>query len=55
MNKDGVPIGGMAGFLRSLGSLIQLTQPSGVYIILDGQGSSQLEKTFYQNINQIEV
>ena len=44
MNKDGVPIGGMAGFLRSLGSLIQLTQPTGVYVIFDGQGSSTNRK-----------
>lgn len=44
MNKDGVPIGGMAGFLRSLGSLIQLTQPTGVYVVFDGQGSSTNRK-----------
>lgn len=44
MNKEGVPIGGMAGFLRSLGSLIQLIQPTGVYIIFDGQGSSTNRK-----------
>lgn len=44
MNKDGVPIGGMAGFLRSLGSLIQLVQPTGVYVIFDGQGSSTNRK-----------
>ena len=44
LNKDGVPIGGMAGFLRSLGSLIQLTKPTGVYVIFDGQGSSTNRK-----------
>ena len=44
LNKDGVPIGGMAGFLRSLGSLIQLVQPTGVYVIFDGQGSSTNRK-----------
>jgi len=44
MNKEGVPIGAMAGFLRSLGSLIQLVQPTGVYIVFDGQGSSTNRK-----------
>jgi DNA polymerase-1 len=44
LNREGVPIGGMAGFLRSLGSLIQLIQPTGVYIIFDGKGSSTNRK-----------
>jgi len=44
LNKEGVPIGGMAGFIRSLGSLIQLIQPTGVYVIFDGVGSSTNRK-----------
>ena len=44
LNKEGVPIGGMAGFIRSLGSLIQLVQPTGVYVIFDGVGSSNNRK-----------
>ena len=44
LNSDGVPIGGLAGFIRSLGSLIHLTQPTGVYIIFDGVGSSTNRK-----------
>jgi DNA polymerase I len=44
LNREGVPIGGMAGFLRSLGSLIHLVQPTGVYVIFDGQGSTTNRK-----------
>jgi len=40
LNPEGVPVGGLAGFIRSLGSLVHLTQPTGVYIIFDGVGSS---------------
>jgi 5'-3' exonuclease len=40
MNPQGVHIGGLGGFLRSLGSLINLTKPTSVYIVFDGVGSS---------------
>ena len=43
-NNDGAHIGGLAGFIRSLGSLIQLVQPTGVYVIFDGVGSSTNRK-----------
>lgn len=44
LNQDGAHIGGLAGFLRSLGSLVQLIQPTGVYVIFDGIGSSTNRK-----------
>jgi len=40
VNEEGVHIGGLGGFLRSLGSLIKLIQPTEVYITFDGIGSS---------------
>jgi len=43
-NSDGAHIGGLAGSIRSLGSLIQLSQPTGVYVIFDGVGSSTNRK-----------
>jgi len=43
-NQDGAHIGGLAGFIRSLGSLIQLIQPTGVYVAFDGVGSSTNRK-----------
>lgn len=44
INKDGAHIGGLAGSIRSLGSLVQLVQPTGVYVIFDGVGSSTNRK-----------
>ena len=44
VNQDGVHIGGLGGFLRSLGSLIGNVKPTSVYIIFDGIGSSQNRK-----------
>jgi DNA polymerase-1 len=40
VNQTGVHIGGLGGFLRSLGSLIKLNQPTSVYVVFDGMGSS---------------
>jgi 5'-3' exonuclease len=44
VNQDGVHVGGLGGFLRSLGSLIYNNKPTSVYIIFDGIGSSQNRK-----------
>jgi len=44
VNPDGIHIGGLSGFLRSLGSLIKLNQPTSVYIVFDGVGSSNNRK-----------
>lgn len=43
-NRDGTHIGGLAGFIRSLGSLVGLVQPTSVYVIFDGAGSSTNRK-----------
>jgi 5'-3' exonuclease len=40
INQDGIHIGGLGGFLRSLGSLVKQIQPTNIYIIFDGVGSS---------------
>jgi len=39
-NSDGVHIGGMGGFIRSLGYLIDTIRPSSVYVVFDGAGAS---------------
>jgi 5'-3' exonuclease len=44
MNQDGVHIGGLGGFLRSLGFLINQNKPTSVYIVFDGVGSSNNRK-----------
>jgi len=44
VNKDGVHIGGLGGFLRSLGTLINTLHPTELYIVFDGMGSTQNRK-----------
>lgn len=40
INPQGTHIGGLSGFLRSLGSLVKQIQPTSIYIVFDGIGSS---------------
>lgn len=44
INPQGTHIGGLSGFLRSLGFLTKQLQPTSVYIIFDGIGSSMNRK-----------
>ena len=40
VNEDGVHVGGLGGFLRSLGTLVNRIQPTSVYVVFDGVGST---------------
>ena len=40
VNEQGVHIGGLGGFIRSLNSLINQIKPTSVYVVFDGTGSS---------------
>ena len=40
VNPDGVHIGGLGGFFRSLGAMIRQKQPDEVYVVFDGAGST---------------
>lgn len=44
VNSNGVHVGGLGGFLRSLGTLINQIQPTSVYVIFDGEGSTTNRK-----------
>jgi len=44
VNPDGVHIGGLGGFFRSLGAMIRQTQPDQVYVVFDGAGSAANRK-----------
>ena len=48
VNTDGVHIGWLGGFLRSLGALIKQTQPTSVYVVFDGAGSATNRKNLLQ-------
>lgn len=40
VNSEGAHIGGLGGFLRSLGTLINQIQPTSIYVVFDGEGST---------------
>ena len=44
VNPDGVHVGGLGGFFRSLGAEIRRIQPTKVYVVFDGAGSSNNRK-----------
>jgi 5'-3' exonuclease len=47
LNDDGLHIGGIAGFLKSVGYAIKLLQPTRVIIVFDGKGGSQKRRKIY--------
>jgi len=49
VNPDGVHIGGLGGFFRSLGAMIRQITPTQVYVVFDGAGSANNRK----NINPL--
>jgi DNA polymerase-1 len=44
VNPDGIHVGGLGGFFRSLGAMIRQIQPTEVYIAFDGSSSSSNRK-----------
>jgi len=58
-NNNGAHIGGLGGFLRSMGTLINKVQPTSIYVIFDGKGSTVNRKNINpdykanRNINRI--
>jgi 5'-3' exonuclease len=47
VNPLGVHTGGLTGFLKSIGYVIKLVQPTRVIIVFDGIGSSSTKKNLY--------
>lgn len=47
MNKNLTPIGGLTGFLRSVGYAIDLVRPTRVILVFDGRGSSTNKRYIY--------
>lgn len=44
INEKGAHVGGLGGFLRSLGAMIRQIEPTEVYIVFDGMGGSNNRK-----------
>lgn len=61
INQQGTHVGGLGGFIRSLGSLVKQIQPTAVYIVFDGIGSSLNRKSLIpeyksgRNVNRINA
>ena len=49
LNDDGQHIGGVTGFLRSIGAVIRQLKPTRCIIVFDGKGGSKRRKSIYSN------
>jgi DNA polymerase-1 len=47
INPDGAHIGGLTGFLKSLGYAIKITNPTKVIVVFDGVGGSNNKRNLY--------
>ena len=51
-NDDGIHVGGIVGFLRSLGYTINMFRPTRVIIVFDGKGGSTRRRKLYHEYKQ---
>lgn len=49
LNEDGLHVGGIVGFLKSVGALIRQYNPTRCIIVFDGKNGSQRRKKLYSN------
>jgi 5'-3' exonuclease len=52
LNEDGQHIGGLSGFLKSLGATIRMVKPTRVVVVFDGKGGSHRRKKIYENYKE---
>ena len=51
-NDDGIHVGGIVGFLRSIGYTINMIRPTRVIIVFDGKGGSNRRRKLYPEYKQ---
>ena len=51
-NEDGVHVGGIVGFLRSIGYTINMVRPTRVIIVFDGKGGSTRRRKIFPEYKQ---
>jgi len=51
-NDDGVHVGGIVGFLKSIGYVINMVSPTRVIIVFDGKGGSTRRRKIYPEYKQ---
>ena len=44
INHDGVHVGGLGGFIRSIATLVKAVEPTSIYLVFDGMGSTTNRK-----------
>ena len=52
LNDDGEHVGGVTGFLLSLGALIRKNNPTRVLVVFDGKGGSHRRKKMYKGYKE---
>lgn len=52
LDEDGSHIGGLVGFLKSLGATIRMVKPTRVVVVFDGKGGSLRRKKVYSNYKE---
>ena len=52
VNENGVHVGGIVGFLQSLGYAINMFNPSRVIIVFDGKGGSSRRRKIFSDYKQ---
>ena len=54
LNDDGAHVGGIVGFLRSIGYAIRTIRPTRTVIVFDGKGGSNSPKeNYFQSIRLV--
>ena len=51
-NEDGIHVGGIVGFLRSIGYIINMIRPTRTIIVFDGKGGSNRRRKIYPEYKQ---
>jgi len=51
-NEDWAHVGGLVGFLKSMGMIIRMIKPTRVVVVFDGKGGSQRRKQIYHNYKE---
>ena len=55
MNPNGAHIGGLTGFLKSIGFAIRHIKPTRVILVFDGNGSTTNKKNLYHKFNKGKI
>jgi 5'-3' exonuclease len=52
LNEDGQHVGGLSGFMKSLGATIRMVKPTRVVVVFDGKGGSHRRRKIFDNYKE---